>query len=304
MPGSVQPDEQLEWERRAGRPAGVAAILGGVLIIASGILSARGTEQHAFDTYLRADKDPSLIILPSIVQALAYLAIAYALFYLARATTARREELAGPTRILAIAGPVATAIAAVVLGFAIVKIAHMAGDLTPPKGNKARDDALTKLQTDSTFYTGSFYVTLAARLALGFALVLGSMNAMRAGLLSRFLGILGIIAGVLSVLFGGASFIMAFWLGALGLIFMNRWTGTRGPAWDVVEAVPWPSAMDRQREALEERQAQLAAENDADDDDEDEEEPELDAEPPSTNGAEPGEQPHPVSKKRKKRKRR
>ena len=310
MPGSVQPDEQLEWEQRAGRLAGLSAILGAVLLLASGVLSARGSEKHAFDTYLRVDDDPSLILLPNIVQALGYVCVAVALFYLARATAARRSEMAAPTRIMAVVGPVATGLAAVLLAFAIVDIANKVGALpNPPRTDDAKDDVLSDLQTGSGFYTTVFYVTLAARLALGFALVLSSLNAMRAGLLSRFLGILGIIAGVLSVLFGGASFVLAFWLIAIGLVFMNRWPSGRGPAWETVEAIPWPSAMDRQRELMEEKAA-LEGENADDDDDvddadevyedDDEDEAEVDPDPDHADGA----RSHPVSKKRKKRKRR
>jgi hypothetical protein len=198
-------------------------------------------------------------------------------------------------------GPLAAAASAVLLAFAIVKIAHQVGDFQPaPSGNKARDDALKNLQTDSGLYTAASYVTLAARLAFAFALVLGSVNGMRAGTLSRFLGILGIIIGVLSVVIGGfVTFVLApFWLGAIGLIFLNRWPGGRGPAWDTVEAIPWPTAMDRQRAALEARGEELAAE-----DDEPDLEPELEA-VPEGNGSEPTGGAHPVSKKRKKRKRR
>lgn len=294
----MQPDEQLEWERRAGRLAGVSAILGAVLLLASGFLSARGSEKHAFDTYLRVDGDPSLILLPNIVQALGYAFVGFALFYLARATAARRSEMAAPTRILAIVGPLAAGIAAVLLALAIVDIAHDVAALTnPPRTDGAKDDVLRDLQTGSGFYTTVFYVTLAARLALGFALVLTSLNAMRAGLLSRFVGILGIIAGVLSVLFGGASFVMAFWLIALGLLFLNRWPGGRGPAWGAVEAIPWPSA-------VETRAAAMAAREDAEADGYDDgHEPEAE---PSRNGqGDPGAaEPHPVSQKRKRKKRR
>jgi hypothetical protein len=315
MPGSVQPDEQLEWERRAGRLAGVAAIAGAVLLVAGSVLGARATEPHAYQTYLRVDGDPSLIILPSIVQALGYVAIAVTLFYLARATAARRTEMAAPTRVMALVGPIATAVAAVLLAFAIVKVAHEFADLHKTGTDKVRDDALSDVQTGSDFYRIASYVTVAARLALGFAFVLGALNAMRAGLLSRFLGILGVIAGVLSVLFGGASIIMSFWLGAVGLIFLNRWPGDRGPAWDTVEAIPWPTAMDRQRAEMEARgespddddepDEDEPDDEDLEDEDEDGVEPDLEPEPEPKGGASNGAaRTHPAANKRKKRKRR
>ena len=33
-----------------------------------------------------------------------------------------------------------------------------------------------------------------------------------------------------------------FWTVALGVLFLDRWPNGRGPAWSVVEAIPWPTA--------------------------------------------------------------
>ena len=91
-------------------------------------------------------------------------------------------------------------------------------------------------------------VGLAPSLAFGFSFVLISLSAMRAGLLSRFMGILGIIVGVLYViplLGGGPPIVNIFWIAALAVLFIDRWPGGRGPAWAAGEAIPWPSAMDQ-----------------------------------------------------------
>jgi hypothetical protein len=95
-------------------------------------------------------------------------------------------------------------------------------------------------------------VLQAGVLALGLSLVLLCINAMRAGILSRFMGILGIIIGVLYVipLFGGPSIIEIFWAGALALIFLDRWPSGRGPAWESGEAEPWPSASQLRQESV------------------------------------------------------
>jgi hypothetical protein len=141
-------------------------------------------------------------------------------------------------------------------------------------------------------------------LSVGFAFVLIGMNAMRAGLLSRFMGYLAIAIGVFTVIaiFGPIGVIVQiFWLGALGLLLMNRWPNGRGPAWETVEAIPWPSAMDQR--------AALAGDQDDDDEEEDEEEDyeEEDVEPeadePDDDGG-PAPARHPASKKRKRKRRR
>ena len=62
------------------------------------------------------------------------------------------------------------------------------------------------------------------------------------------MGILGAIAGALVVfqLAGVSAIVQGFWLAALGVIFLGRWPGGRGPAWESGEAEPWPSARQRQ----------------------------------------------------------
>ena len=79
---------------------------------------------------------------------------------------------------------------------------------------------------------------------VAFLFVMLPLRARRVGLMSPFMGILGVIAGILLVLPllpGVPVIIQAFWLGALGLLFLGNWPGGRGPAWETGEAVPWPS---------------------------------------------------------------
>src|SRR3954462_13485648 len=73
------------------------------------------------------------------------------------------------------------------------------------------------------------------------------MHAMRAGLLSRFMGILGVIVGALTAvpILGGAPVVQLFWLVGMGILFLDRWPQVRGPAWEAVEEIPWPSAQVR-----------------------------------------------------------
>ena len=56
---------------------------------------------------------------------------------------------------------------------------------------------------------------------------------MRVGLLTRFMGVLGIITGVLQILpFGGPlPVVQCFWLLMLGILFLGRWPGGQPPAW-------------------------------------------------------------------------
>ena len=49
-------------------------------------------------------------------------------------------------------------------------------------------------------------------------------------------------AGRVFQLAGISTIVQAFWLGALGALFLGRWPGGRGPAWETGEAEPWPTA--------------------------------------------------------------
>jgi len=70
-----------------------------------------------------------------------------------------------------------------------------------------------------------------------------ALNAMRAGLLTRFMGVLGIISGVLFVLvqLSPLPVVQAFWLVALGVLLSGRGPRQLPPAWAAGVAIPWPS---------------------------------------------------------------
>ena len=65
------------------------------------------------------------------------------------------------------------------------------------------------------------YIGISAALALAFWLVKGSLDAMRVGLLTRFMGVFGIALGPAFVLSFG-SLILPLWLIALGALFAGR----------------------------------------------------------------------------------
>jgi hypothetical protein len=67
--------------------------------------------------------------------------------------------------------------------------------------------------------------------------------AMRVGLLTRFLGVWGVGAGVITAILGpsGEPFLLG-WVASIGLLALGYWPGEgRPPAWDEGRAVPWPT---------------------------------------------------------------
>jgi hypothetical protein len=230
---------RIEQERRAGVPAAMAA-LGAMLLPAVAVavprIAVEPDPEGARGTLLAMAKAPGAFIAGGVMQAVGTALIAVVFLYLYRATRARRPETPRITGVLAVAGPLL--FAAVIL-FSQIALVRAGADYAARGGSiqeLLRGGMLGFIR--SVGYSGTF--------ALGLATLLVSLNAMRAGLLSRFLGALGIAIGVVSALplFGATPLLQSFWLGALALLLLDRWPGGRGPAWSTGEAVPWPSAAD------------------------------------------------------------
>jgi hypothetical protein len=272
----VGKEEQLQWERQRAPWAAGAAFLAAILpivatIYASSLLGKIANDRE--DLFLHKVHDHAGgYIASGVITALGTFLLVPVLVYFYRAIYARRPVIPRIALILAIATPL---IAGGVGVARQVVLAHTADQFvsTPQKpltdAQKAKLAKITdadeyekqveklgptgvakdKLQSGSVATVA--YVGLIANLLLGTAFVLISMHAMRAGLLSRFMGILGVIVGALTAipLLGGAPVVQLFWLVAIGVLFLDRWPQGRGPAWAAVEEIPWPSAQDR-RDAL------------------------------------------------------
>jgi hypothetical protein len=125
-------------------------------------------------------------------------------------------------------------------------------------------------------------------LAAGFVMV--ALGAMRVGLLTRFLGVLGAVVGVLLVLgplSGSPSFIVqAAWLAFAALLFLGHWPRGTPPAWESGVAQPWPTQQEIREQRERARQGRGAGEG-------------LPA--PEEPGSEPPPTPGAARKKRKRR---
>jgi hypothetical protein len=271
--------EQLEWEARVGRLAALAALVTAALLVASLAFSfslphsASNTKGYLVD--IHAHKGGYMVA--TVLATVATLAFVLPLVFLYTATHFRRPEIPSIARILAIAAPLLIAVFGIWLQIRRADAADqfVSGAI---KTNKHAEDVYKhKTAAASGLQFASF-------IALGLAIVVISLNAMRAGLLSRFMGILGIILGVILVLpVIPAPVIQLFWVLALGALFLGQWPGGRGPAWETGTPEPWPLP---QRAALAQR------------DEDQEPEPDAEPEPVAATAANPR-----ASRKRKKRKR-
>jgi hypothetical protein len=245
----VTNEEQLRWERRLGPLVAAAALLSAVLVVAqfavtqAVVFADRPTGDRGF--LIAVDENSGALLVSGILQAVGALGLGVVFWYLFRATRHRREQLPGWLVGIVYAGPLLYAAAGVLGVIDRIDIADqfVSGSPTSGDAGEERADDLLKNPSGVTVALG-----FAGTLSIALLYVLVSMNAMRAGLLSRFTGIMGIIVGALVVLPlvpGGSFVIQIFWLGALGILFLGRWPGGRGPAWDSGQAEPWPTPAQR-----------------------------------------------------------
>src|SRR3954447_18509056 len=250
-------EEQLSWEARVGRLVAVAAIASAILLVVSLIYSSSTLNERTNDTvdglYL-LHRHKTEVLVTTLLQALSTGLLAAPLWFLYQVTRYRRAELPSIARYLALFAPPAAAILSIIRQIQVSNVSnkvvdHLAANPLPP--HDANQFAKDQLAQGSVQLVGG--LALAAGLGLAFAFILISLNAMRAGTLSKFMGIIGVIVGVLFVLpiLGSGPIVEVFWIAALGLLFLNKWPqGGRGPAWETGEADPWPTAQDRQAEIM------------------------------------------------------
>jgi len=242
---------QLAWEERWAKPAAAAAVGSALFSIASFVIrvAAIGEERPEDDREVLlefAGKQGDFLISQA-AQSLSLVLLAGALLYLLKATAARRTEVPGFAAVILLLAPVLLVAGGLLNHFAVADIAdefRAMGDRTDARAEDLLDD---RSILGSALGSGG-------SLCLAIAFVLTTMNAMRSGLLTRFMGILGVIVGalvVLPIVPGAQGVLQVFWLVALGALFLGRWPGGRGPAWDTVESVPWPSATSRRLEQAE-----------------------------------------------------
>ncbi|MDQ3933819.1 MAG: hypothetical protein M3340_04220 [Actinomycetota bacterium] len=233
----------------------------------------------------------------AVLQALSVLPMPVVFGYLYRVVAFRRPEIPRAALILGVAGPLILAVIAVVGAINELDVVDRIteGLRDDPKHPEAAVDFAEDERAEGPAVALSA-IGAGGSLATAAATIFLAIHARRAGVLSSFMGILGVIVALFSVLVGSPPVVQWFWFGALGVLFLGRWPTARGPAWESGEAEPWPSAAE-QRAAREGALPEAAAEED----DEPVEDEEEDDEPAS---ADPDVPVHPRSRKRKRKRRR
>jgi hypothetical protein len=237
----------FDREKQLRNVFGIAAIAAGFLLAIAGVLQLVGPQAKVNETTLgliTTNKRVGLDIGSAVIALVGWACVAAALAFLSNAARARSPEIRPFVRLIGIVGP----LVAGVIGLATAVVV----------GLKAHDfvtHGVQSYQQANSLLSGTFVLVLqlltnvgGLLVAVGFVLV--SLNAMRVGLLTRFMGYLGILAGALVVFFPiPIPVIQAYWLIAIGYLISGRWPTGVPPAWTSGTAVPWPSsaAMREQR---------------------------------------------------------
>jgi hypothetical protein len=237
----------------------------------------------------------SIYVVAAVLSALSLATLAVALWYLFRVTRNRRPELPSWLEPLIWIGPVLFA-AALALGTA--DQLHVASEFVKGAHTEVRANHLTK-----TLAVAPRIVGQAGAFAIAISLVMVSLNAMRVGLLTRFLGIIGVVIGALLVLpiLPGQVF-QIFWLGALAAVFLDKYPGGRGESWASGEPGQWLSAAEARRAEIRETRGREQGTVQTGGI-EDPPLPEPDEDPDDASD-EDERTPHPTSKKRRRKRRR
>ena len=262
MPNAGDIRRQVEAESaRRGRLA-VPAFAGGFLYLLSAIiitetLSGAPTVGllEGLTPALEGDANPAVsprtpevkfishhafsLIAGGILAAVAVGILTLVLLLLADATIFRRPESFSPMRPLIMAGGI---------GVAVVTIAHQVVSAIETHkfavGSDHSNSAVERALTTGTATALVDYLALIAGLVLAVGMIGLMINALRVGLLVRWLAFLGMFTGILIVLpIGGAELqiVPAFWMVMMGILYAGKWPNGEPPAWAAGEARPWPS---------------------------------------------------------------
>jgi hypothetical protein len=262
MPNTSEINEQVARETARRNRLGVPAFAGGVLYLLSGIVTAatlNGAPSvgllQGLAPALSGEANPAVsvraaevkffshhaasLIAASVLAAVAIASLTLVLLLLVDATRFRRPQTWVAARPLILVGGILLAVISVghqaVLAVETHKFA-VGHDFT----SHAVDNALTNGAANEI----TQYFDLLAGLAVAVAMIVIMINAMRVGLITRWMGVLGIFTGILIFLpIGGATLevVPAFWLAAMGILYVGKWPNGQPPAWESGEARPWPS---------------------------------------------------------------
>jgi len=232
--------QQLDYEARSRWRQAAIAAAAGILIVAAAIIQLSGP--HASVDELTLDliteaKRQTIDGIGSVVNGLGFFALAWTLNYLYVISRARNPQLQPFIRWLAVLGGVLEGVTAIAYQQVI---SHKAAEFV---SHGAQTYPQAHALTSGGLISALPLVAQLGSLLLTAGLIWLSLSAMRVGLLTRFMGYLGVFAGVLVLfpVFSDVPVVQGFWLVALAYLLTGHWPSGVPAAWRTGRAEPWPS---------------------------------------------------------------
>jgi hypothetical protein len=232
--------QQLDYEARLRWLKAAIAAGAGILIVGAAILQLSGP--HASVDELTLDliteaKRQTIDGVGSVINGVGFFALGWTLNYLFVISRARNPQLQPFIRWLAVIGAVLEGVTAIAYQQVI---SHKASEFI---SHGAQSYPEAHALTSGGLITALPLIAQLGSLLLTAGLIWISLSAMRVGLLTRFMGYLGVFAGVLVLfpVFSDVPVVQGFWLVALGYLMTGHWPSGLPKAWRTGQAEPWPS---------------------------------------------------------------
>jgi hypothetical protein len=240
--------QQLSYEARVRPRQAIVAAAAGILLIASAAVQLAGPHANVAELtlgLLTEHKRFALDLIGAVIQGIGWAAVAWTLIFLLRAAQAREAQVPPYIRYLPLVGAPLAGVG--IVGYIAAYGAQSQQFVTHGSQTYPQANHLMSAPVLAVFQIMDY----GGELLLAVAFVLISMQAMRIGLLTRFMGYLGIIAGIL-VLFviTPVPVVQAYWLVALGVLFAGRWPTGTPPSWQTGRVERWPSSQELREQRM------------------------------------------------------
>jgi len=247
------PAGTVERERAIAPKVTALAVLAAGLPVVGTVLQGPLSQppRNLLANLLYYDQHAGAVVSGALLRAVGLAAIAVPLVFLMRAAASRGARIPRFAPGLTVAGAVLSAAGTLAVAIVSASVSQRFADIT----GITYDQAKELLKGQVVIATSS--LGLLGSLALAFGFVISSLNAMRVGLLTKFMGWIGVLAGVMIVLpvFSPVPIIQGLWLTAVAGLVYGRWPGGVPEAWEDGEAHPWPTAAEMRERAASERES-------------------------------------------------
>jgi hypothetical protein len=282
-------EQILEWEARWRIPVACAAFLAVALLIGSQIVSPISGDGTAA-VLRSVNEHSGAVFLSEIMRAIGLALLIPPLFYLFRAVQARSERVRTQLVGLVVIAPLFLAVSSGLTAVAQNEAADLfvageakstlsaneahqkcvsdrkdegaksfAEEFKPAPGEtvlaacerrKVEDDEASNAVGEASLAPVVSGLGIAGTLGLVVSFFYCCLYGTRTGLLTRFWGSVGMVAGI-AFLLGPLFIVTLIWLVYFGLLILGAVPGGRPPAWEQGEAVPWPTPGEKAAAELE-----------------------------------------------------